>query len=315
MELIPQISSGKRLFYNENLFLPEEYYRKLLSAVSSDEIRFYPDPWSGRLVNALSDFLSVERGKIFVGAGADDLLRLLIGRANVVGIVEPSYSMYEFLAKSFGKEVRVTRYPEVDGVRGSDLIIANSPNNPTGIMYESSYLQELMEMGTLLLDEAYIEFSGERGYVDLAGDGLIVIRTFSKAWGLAGLRVGYAVMDEGIVEDLKSKALPYQVSQVSEAMAVKALELWKFVREAIQEMNRVKVWFYSKLRGLGIPYVESRANFVFLPMKGYRNAWKHLKDRGFLVRLIERPGAEGIRITLAPLPVMEELVEVLGELS
>ena len=315
MELIPKHATGERLFYNENLFLSNEYYEELIKAVSHEEIRYYPDPWNSKLTTAIAEFLSIEREKVLVGAGADDLLRLLIGQARVVGIVEPSYSMYEFLAKSMGKEVRSVKYPEVDGLKGADLIVVNSPNNPTGLMYPKSYLEELMSLGTVLLDEAYVEFSGSEGYVKMAGDGLIVVRTFSKAWGLAGLRVGYAVMDEGKVEELKSRSLPYQVSGVSEAMALKALTLYRFVEEAIMEMNSVKGWFYRELDHLGIPYLKSWTNFIFLPLSNYRNAWKFLRERGYQVRLIERPGAKGIRVTLAPLPTMEGLVKALGELS
>ncbi len=315
MELIPQQSTGERLFYNENLFLPSEYYEELIRAITQKQIRFYPDPWNSRLASAIAEFLSLEREKVLVGAGADDLLRLLIGQADVVGIVEPSYSMYEFLAKSMGKEVRAVRYPEVGGLKGADLIVVNSPNNPTGLMYPEGYLEELMSLGTVLLDEAYVEFSGEEGYVKRAGDGLIVVRTFSKAWGLAGLRVGYAVMDEGLIRELKARALPYQVSGVSEAMALKALTLHKFVEEAVREMNSVKEWFYGELDRLGVPYLRSWTNFVFLPLNNYRDAWRLLKERGYQVRLVERPGARGIRVTLAPIPVMEGVVRALGEIS
>lgn len=317
MEVIPEVGEGCRLFYNENLFLPSHYYKRVMEAVREDDIRFYPTPWAERLVKALSSYLNVDEGAILPGAGADDVLRVLMLEANCIGIVEPTYSLYSYLADSLGKEVKVRTYEEVrNGSRfeGCDLIIANSPNNPTGSVYEEDVMESLASHGTLVVDEAYVEFSGREGYLRraLEGEGnFVVVRTFSKAWGLAGLRVGYAIASPDYVERIKRLALPFQVSAASEAMAIRALELRDVVFRSIEEMKAVRKWFEDRLESLGLLYSRSETNFSLITNPLARRIWEELKARGIEARWVERPGVRGVRITMAPMEIMRDVVEVI----
>ncbi len=310
MELIPIYEGGERLFYNENLFLPSTYYEELIKVVEMNLIRFYPTPWADRLVEALSSFLNVDEGSVLPGAGADDVLRMLISGAERVGIVEPAYSMYEHLARSMGKEVRSSVYPDIDPLAGCDLIIVNTPNNPTGLSYSRGFVEELRSIGYVVVDEAYVEFSGSEGFLRDVDETLTVVRTFSKAWGLAGLRVGYAISSEEVVTRAKGRSLPYQVSAPSEAMAIRALEMSDLVHESVKEVERVRERLTGRLRAMGFEVPDSSTNFVFIESLG-REAWERLRARGFEVRLVDRPGARGIRITLAPWEVMDGLLEEL----
>ena len=317
MELIPREEEGLRLFYNENLFLPSSYYEELLRAVEEGDIRYYPTPWAERLTKGLSSFLGVDEEEIMVGAGADDLLRTVILNSRCVGVVEPTYSLYEYLVRSLGRELRVLtkdKLPSSLGTfRGCDTVILNSPNNPTGDVYEEDLVLELAEVGSVVVDEAYVEFQGGRGMLDLAREGAaIILRTFSKAWGLAGLRVGYAVASPSIIEKLKERSLPYQVSAASEAMALRALEQAEVVRNSVEEMRSVREWFQDELESMGLLYGRSQANFVLIVHPRAKKVWEALRREGLVTRFVSRPGLkEGVRITVAPRPIMEQALEVI----
>ncbi len=317
MEVIPKFSGGLRLFYNENLFLPLEYYRQVMEAITESDIRFYPMPWADRLVQALSIHLNIDKGAIFPGAGADDILRILMLRSECIGIIEPTYSLYEHLARSLGKEVRILIYKELmknaRKLEGCDIIIINSPNNPTGHIYAEDAVDMLSSYGTLVIDEAYIEFSGGEGYLKRALEGgVIVVRTFSKAWGLAGLRVGYAVASPDYVEELKGYTLPFQISSTSEAIAIKALQLKDVVDASIEAMKSVRDWFEMELEVLGLLYMRSKANFTLIAHPLAKRIWEGLRAKGIETRLIQRPGLKsGVRITIAPKDIMIDVLEVI----
>jgi len=317
MEVIPKFSGGLRLFYNENLFLPSEYYRQVMEAITESDIRFYPTPWADRLIQALSIYLNIDKGAIFPGAGADDILRILMLRSKCIGIIEPTYSLYEHLARSLGKEVKVLIYKELKEnarrLEGCDIIIINSPNNPTGHIYAEDLVDILSSYGTLVIDEAYIEFSDGKGHLKRALEGgVIVVRTFSKAWGLAGLRVGYAIASPDYVEGLKEYTLPFQISSTSEAIAIKALQLKGIVDASIEAMKSVRDWFEMELEALGLLYMKSKANFTLIAHPLAKRIWEELRAKGIETRLIQRPGLEsGVRITIAPKDIMINVLEVI----
>jgi histidinol-phosphate/aromatic aminotransferase/cobyric acid decarboxylase-like protein/imidazoleglycerol phosphate dehydratase HisB len=234
------------------------------------EVNTYPHGGYGPLVPAIARYAGVEPENIVLGAGADDLI-LLCGRAfagpgDVVAVVdEPTYPMFRVAAHLAGAEV---------GDDGPALSFCCRPHNPTGA------LGELPSARPLAVDEAYFEYAGESA-VGQIEDGVVVIRTFSKAFGLAGARVGYLIADRDSAAELNARQAPAAVSTVSAALALAALEAPPDVRPELEERERLA----DALRALGLEPLPSRANFLYVPVEGADALGDALLRRGLAVRV------------------------------
>lgn len=242
-------------------------------------IHTYPHGGYPRLLQAIADYAGVTADNVVLGAGADDLIMLVTrsfaSRGDRVAIAnEPTYPMFPNAVRVAGAEV---------GTEHPALTICCRPNNPTG------ELGELPAGRPLLVDEAYYEYSGETA-VGLIEDGVVVIRTFSKAFGLAGARVGYALAGEEVAGELNRRQHPAPLSTLSAALALAGLASPPDVEPILEERERVA----DSLRGLGLDPQPSRANFLYVPVESPDELASSLLRRGLAVR----PVAGGIRITI-----------------
>jgi histidinol-phosphate/aromatic aminotransferase/cobyric acid decarboxylase-like protein len=187
---------------------------------------------------------------------------------------DPTYPLFHIAVWVAGAEV---------GVDEAVLTICCRPNNPTG------ELGELPEARPLVVDEAYFEYAGVTA-VDLIDDGVIVIRTFSKAFGLAGARVGYALAGREVASELRKRQHPAPISTLSAALALAALESPPDVAPIIEERER----FAAKLRELGFDPLPSHANFLYVPVDEPQQMYERLLQKGLAVRPVPR----GIRVTV-----------------
>jgi histidinol-phosphate aminotransferase len=243
------------------------------------EINTYPHGGYPRLAPAIAEYAGVEAQNVVLGAGADDVILLLVrsfaGRGDRVAIAdEPTYPLFRIAVWLAGAEV---------GDEDPALTICCRPNNPTGA------LEPLPAARPLVVDEAYFEYSGVSA-VDLIDDGVIVVRTFSKAFGLAGARVGYALAGRDVAEELNRRQAPAPISTLSVALALAALESPPDVRPVVEERERTA----SKLRALGFDPWPSHANFLYVPFDGAEEVAEALLRQGLAVRRV--PGA--LRITI-----------------
>src|SRR5256714_4247080 len=214
-------------------------------------IHTYPHGGYPRLEQAIARYAGVEPENIVLGAGADDLILLLTrsfaGPGDRVAIAnDPTYPMFPIAVWVAGAEI---------GDEDPVLTICCRPNNPTG------ELGALPEARPLAVDEAYFEYSGETA-ADLIEDDVIVIRTFSKVFGLAGARVGYALAGRDVAAELNQRQHPAPLSTLSAALAVAALQSPPDVRPILEERER----FAERLRGLGYKPLPSHANFLWVPV-------------------------------------------------
>lgn len=243
------------------------------------EVNTYPHGGYGPLVPALAAYAGVEPENIVLGAGADDLL-LLVARAfagpgdTVAVLDEPTYPVFRVAAHLAGAEV---------GLENAVLTFVCRPHNPTGAF------GPLPDARPLVVDEAYFEYAGESA-IDLIDDGVIVVRTLSKAFGLAGARVGYAIADKETAAELNARQAPAAVSTISAALAVAALASPPDVSWEVEERERLA----EALRSLGLAPLPSRANFVFVPMEGAEELGDALLRRGLAVRVFP----DGLRISV-----------------
>jgi histidinol-phosphate aminotransferase len=242
-------------------------------------IQSYPHGGYPELERAIADYAGVAPENVVLGAGADDLI-LLMTRSfaspgeHVAIANDPTYPMFAISVWVAGAEVS-----DDDAV----LTIACRPNNPTG------ELGELPSARPLVVDEAYFEYARDSA-VDLIDDGVVVLRTFSKAFGLAGARVGYALAGRDVAAELNKRQHPAPLSTLSAALALAGLASPPDVTTILEERERMR----DRLRELGFEPLPSEANFLYVPVDDPRTEYDRLLARGMAVR----PVRGGIRITV-----------------
>ena len=266
-------------------------------AAALERIQSYLHGGFPELLQAIADYNGVEPENVVLGAGADDLLMLCArsyaGPGDRIAVAdEPSYPLYRVAAWVTGADV---------GDHEPALTFVCRPHNPSGAMVA------IPETRPLVVDEAYFEFGGETA-VPLLGDDVIVVRTFSKAFGLASARVGYALADLETAAELNERQQPAPISTLSAALALAGLEAGPpDVSATIAERERLAV----ALRGLGLEPLPSFTNFLLVPDERAQERYESLLDRGFAVR--PSPGA--LRITVHRPDANDRLLETLAELG
>ena len=231
------------------------------------------------LVEQIARYCGVEPGNVVLGAGADDLIMLtarsFAGPGDRVSIAyAPTYPVYATAARVAGATV---------GDEAPAVTFVCRPHNPTG------GLPALPSQRPLVVDEAYVEYAGVT-VADRLDDGIVVLRTFSKAFGLAGARVGYALAAEPVAAELRNRQAPLPVSAISAALALAALREPPDVAPVIAERERVAV----ALAEMGRAPLTSCTNFLFVPLPEPTAVTRGLRSRGLLVR----PFADGIRLNV-----------------
>lgn len=257
--------------------LPSSRAEALLDELS--RIHTYPHGGYPRLEQAIASYAGVAPENVVLGAGADDLIMLVMrsfaGSGDRIAIAnDPTYPLFGIAAEIAGAEV---------GDEHPALTICCRPNNPTG------ELGPLPDARPLIVDEAYFEYCGETA-VDLIEDDVIVIRTFSKAFGLAAARVGYVLAGREFAAELKQRQHPAPVSTLSAALAIAALESPPDVTPILEERER----FAGRLRERGYEPRPSEANFLYVPVEEPRELYDRLLAQGLAVR----PVRGGVRITI-----------------
>ena len=228
------------------------------------------------LVDGIARYAGVEPENVVLGAGADDLIllcaRALAGPGDTVAIADaPTYPLFRIAALLAGAEV---------GSAAPAMTFCCRPNNPTGA------LGALPDARPLVVDEAYFEYAGETA-ADLIGDGVVVLRTFSKAFGLAGARVGYALADAETAAELNRRQAPQPISGISAALALAALREPPDVTAQVEERERCAL----VLAELGLEPLPSRTNFLFVPVDEPAELGAALLREGIVVRVFP----DGIR--------------------
>ena len=290
----------------------------------------YPSPDADVLRDALMRAHGIAADCLVTGFGSDDVLemafRALAGPGRRVAWTTPTFTMVPlFVAHAGAEGIPVSAapggVPDVAALvsANADLVYVCSPNNPTGALMPEPALDELLARtrGIVLLDEAYAEFAaGGAARAPRVHPRLVVARTFSKAWGLAGLRVGWAAGAREVVARINALRAPFRVASHSEHAAALALTsdaAWVAARAA--EAVAIRDRFGEALRARGLQALPSHANFVLLPVRDAVTTSRELGARGVRVRPFTALDGIGdaVRITIAPWPQMERVVAALVE--
>lgn len=296
----------------------------------------YPDPYQQKIKEKLSSIKGVPIKNIFIGNGSDECIDILYrsfcnpGKDNVI-ICPPTYGMYEVSAHINDVEIRKATLLEnfqLDLIHMETLVDENtkiiwicSPNNPTG---NSIYFEDIEAIlnnfdGIVVVDEAYINFSRQRSSIQLLAEypNLVVMQTLSKAWGLAGLRLGMAFASEEIIDIYNKVKPPYNISEAVQELVYKALDniedVNEMIREIVKERQRLEVEFGK------IPVVEhiypSDANFLLVKVTDARAIYEYLLANQIVVR--DRSKVllcEGcLRITVGTAKENDELIHILQQ--
>ena len=327
-----------KLDLNENLAVSSDMVEKLLlKACQGVDARRYPPPYGATAVEAISNFFGFDESEVFVGNGSDELLDLLmktfVGKQTRVLVVEPTFPLYTYFIQLYeGKKVTVLLKPDfkldVNAVlekSGGEpsLLIVCSPNNPSGNQFAKSDLEKVVREfdGLVVVDEAYVDFA-KYSVIDWTRetDNLIVLRTFSKAFGLAGIRLGFAVSNRSVIEYVKRVAPPFNVNIIAQRLVALALQNWDYFKQQIEYIIREREWLRNALvKTDGVVPYPSDANFILfrITKKGLSSSAvrERLRSKSILVKdrghapLLENC----IRVTVGTRDMNEAFVSALKE--
>ena len=284
-----------------------------LDALPPEPLNEYPDTSYATLTEAIAQYADVPNDRITVGAGADEILDLIakayIDATARVVLFHPTYPMFRILTEMAGgsiDEVRainlhLDRRRYLEHARGARLSWLCNPNNPTGELLPLDFVQEvsLASEGVVVVDEAYFETSGVTALPLIeALPNLVVVRTLSKAFGLAGVRVGYAVAGTAISDALRRVRPPGSISVVSAALGAQALSDVDAMRQRVEEIKEERARLRRGLEALDLEVRDSAANFLLVQTG--RSAAPALLKNGLVVRTFPATSllAEFIRVTV-----------------
>ncbi|MGI8698208.1 MAG: pyridoxal phosphate-dependent aminotransferase [Mycobacteriales bacterium] len=291
----------------------------------------YPSRAADDLRHAVAERLGVTVSMVTTGCGSDDVLatafRVLAQPGETLVAPFPTFAMVEPFALSAGLRFAGCAFGagfslDVDAItaKGAAVAYLCSPNNPTGTALEEAEVRRLLERfnGYTVLDEAYIDYGG-RTSMSLVREHerLLVVRTFSKAFGLAGLRVGYAVGAPAVISRLEAARGPYKVGVAAERAAVAVLggDGRRWVDDHVLLARACRRLLQDELGDRGIAFVPSHANFVLVPVPDAASTASLLAGRGLTVRQFpDLPGlGDAVRITVGPEPLMVAVAAALEE--
>jgi histidinol-phosphate aminotransferase len=316
----------KRVFKmasNENPFSPPRPALKEIRKRLKDLNR-YPDGQSFYLKNSLSKKLNIGWDNLVFGNGSDELVVLVLraclepGQEIIIG--NPTFMIYELQAKAF--EVKVVKSPmkdfsyDLDDIKKkitpkTRVIFIANPDNPNGTYLSRSRISEFVKSIPkdilIFLDEAYYEFAPVEDFPDSVelvrqGYNLLVTRTFSKAYGLAGLRIGFGLGQKELIEALNKIREPFNINSLAQAAAVKALSDKRYLNRVVGYINKEKDYIYSELDRLGIKYVRSATNFILFStgLVNSKFVFESLLKQGIIVRHMSSWGMDNfIRVTVS----------------
>jgi histidinol-phosphate aminotransferase len=337
---IKKIQHIIKLSQNENPFGPSP---EAMKAVVEDikNMSCYPEPHARSLKVKIAQQFDRDIENVFVSAGLveslDILIRNFIGEDENLVIPELSFVAYKLLADVFKKEVRLSKMTDyhvnVDDLLSlcddkTKVIIIANPNNPTGtVISEAELLQILNAVSSstlVVMDEAYIEYSNSIDYPDSLKlqeqyPNLLIMRTFSKIYGLAGLRVGYTIATKELIEQFEFYQAPFTVNQMASTAAFHALTDNDFVKMSAASNQKCRKKLYDKFVELGYNVVPSESNFLFVHFASSLKRdeiYNELEKRNVLIRKMEAFGEEkAFRITIGTPEMNNTVMQCLVDIA
>jgi histidinol-phosphate aminotransferase len=327
----PKLNKLVKLNTNENPYGPSPRVLEAIQQELNDGLRLYPDPNSDRLRQAVATYYGLTPEQVFVGNGSDEVLAHaflgLLKHDQPLLFPDITYSFYPVYCGIYEIDYRCVPLNERFEIQVDDYLQPNggiifpNPNAPTGRLLSLAEISRLLERNTesvVVIDEAYIDFGGESAAALVARyPNLLVIQTLSKSRALAGLRVGFALGQEQLIEALdrvKNSFNSYPLDRLALAGAVAAMEDDAYFQEKRAAVIRSREWLVAQLQSLDFEILPSAANFVFVRHSKYEGAElaQRLREDGIIVRHFRLPRIEQfLRITVGTDEQCRELVGAL----
>lgn len=326
-----------KLASNEN---PYGYSSQLKAVFQhfNDELNIYPDGHAAELRKVLAEKLAVSEDQLLFGCGSDEIVQIISRTFLYPGVntimASPTFPQYKHHALIEGATVK--EIPTIDGYHDLDgmlqaiddqtkVVWICAPDNPTGTLLSKEavyhFLDKCPKDVLVVLDEAYYEYVDEQANLQALEKlpiykNLIILRTFSKAYGLSGLRIGYGIMDAAITAKLNIVRAPFNTSAIAQKSALIALEDQAFIEEIVTNNRKVLESFQQFLDEIGWNYYQSQTNFLLVetPVNG-TEVYQYLLENGFIIRPGELLGYPNtIRVTIGKEAEMQALQSLLKKL-
>ncbi len=326
----PKAVEVVKLNTNENPYPPSPWVMKTLAQIKPEQLRRYPDPLGNAFREAAAKLNGVEPENILCCNGGDDLLSIAVrafcDEGRPLAYPVPTYSLYPVLARlqncraieiPFGAKFDL---PAGLATTGAVLTIVCNPNAPTGSFVPIEEIAALATKltGVLLIDEAYVDFA-EQNCTALVRDfdNVIVLRSLSKGYSLAGLRFGYAIAQKDLIDGLIKVKDSYNVDALAIALATAAIKDQAYFRQNVEKIKKERTALTKQLRSLGFAVPDSHSNFVFAQVTHGSAARIHeqLTQRNIFVRYWNTPEiADKLRISVGTKEQNEKLISALKEI-
>jgi histidinol-phosphate aminotransferase len=335
-KLIPYSSARDEFSGTAHIFLDAN--ENSLGSTVSPAYNRYPDPHQVKIKEKLTEIKGLPAKNIFLGNGSDECIDLLYrafcnpGRDNVI-IHPPTYGMYEVSAHIHDIEVRRASLTETFELNMAEyekqidehtkIIWICSPNNPTGNAFNRQDIEMILNNfdGLIVIDEAYINFSRQKSFIAELTEypNLVILQTLSKAWGLAGLRLGMAFASETVIDVLNRIKPPYNIGQATQEIVLKALGGTDIVNDMIRQIVQMRNDLAGEISRLSsvVNVYPSEANFLLVKIKNARKIYNELLNLGIVVR--DRSSAPGcsdcLRITVGTTEQNGKLLDTLKNIE
>ncbi len=326
------LSEVYKLASNENIMGPSPEVRDFIENYKYD-LNYYPDSDCAAIRYGIAGKLALTPDSVIIGNGTDQIIEMIcdciIDRDDNIVIADPNFLIYEKATLKCGGSVKKVPLKEfrqdVEGMideldKKTKIVFVASPHNPAGTIINKEEFNKLVSAVSdeilLVVDEAYYDYLPEEdriGTIDYLKEhsNLIILRTFSKIYGLAGLRVGYGIADPYIISALNKIRLPFNVSSIGQKAAVVALKNDRYIEKIRDDVIREKEKLYTRLEKAGIGYVRSYANFILIKTGDPElEIVQELLKNGFIVRPGINLGVPGyIRVTISTPPVNDSFLD------
>lgn len=325
----PKEKDVVKLNTNENPYPPSPMVRKLL--LHPDDLRLYPDPTAGALIESLADYHKVKKEQVFVGVGSDDVLAMafmtFFNSAKPVLFPDITYSFYDVWAELFRIPYEqppldsAFRIRKEDYYRENGGVVFPNPNAPTGVFERLEVIEDILKHNQdviVIIDEAYIDFGGVSALSLLDRyENLLVVRTFSKSRSMAGLRIGYAIGHPELIQalhDVKYSFNSYTMNRPALEWGVESVKDETYFRKTTERIIATRTWFGEELRKMGFSFPESKANFLFVTHERFaaKDIFEAAKKEKIYVRYFDKPRIDNyLRITIGTDEQMKLFLEFL----
>jgi histidinol-phosphate aminotransferase len=327
-----------KLASNENPLGPSPKAVEAMKAVAG-EMNYYPDSSAYYLREKLAKKHNVKADEILVGNGSDEIVALIsemmIEPGDEAIMSEHTFVRYEMAMQLMGGKSVIVPATEGFGhnlpamkkaiTSKTKIIFICNPNNPTGTMLTQKEIDEFMvdipEDIVVIFDEAYYEFVTDPDYAQsmkyfMAKKNVMILRTFSKIYGLAGLRVGYAITDKEWVANINKVRPPFNVNRIAQAAAIASLDDKDHVEKSRELNTRGREYLYQQFEQMGIKYTKSQANFILIDTgKDGRDVYQKLLEQGVIIRpMVIRNHPHHVRITIGTMEQNIRFIESLKKL-